>query len=357
MTLFFNAVFLLAGAIIGAGVFALPYVFSRSGFLPSLVGVLFLGALMTVLNLFYCQIILKTKGDHQLPGYVKKYLGEKTAKLAVLAMLISINGALLAYVILGGDFLALSFGQLAASFYNLCFYVLGIWFFWRGFKFLTKIEFWLTVGLIVLMIAIPISLTGFIHAENYVLITSKPLFFWGTALFALTGFSVIPEVEEILCKKRHLLIPTVIVGSLIPIILYFAFGFSVWGVSGAMTTADALSGLVTFFPSLIRFGAVVGLLALMTSFLALTNVAKEVYFRDLKFKEKKAKFLAVLPSFFGVFLSIEGFIKIISFTGAVGLVISGSLICLMFAKLQPRFKWLAWLVSLFFILGAIASSQ
>ena len=353
MNSFFKAIFLLVGTTIGGGIFALPYVFSRSGFLPSLLGLLFLGLLMTSLNWFYSQVILATKGDHQLPGYVRRYLGSRFAWLATLTMILSLNGALLAYVILGGEFLALSLGRLANNFYHFWFYFLGVWFFARGFKTLVKIESWLTLALLLLMVLIPTSLVGVIQLENYSLITKEPWFFWGATLFALTGFSIIPEVEEVLRRERKKLTRVIILGSLFPILVYGLFGFGVWGATGLMTTADALSGLVAFSPMLARLGALVGLLALMTSFIGLTDVAKEIYFRDLNLSERKAKILAVLPAFLGVFLPMEGFIKVISLTGALSLAISASLICLMVIKLRPRLRWLAGLVALVFILGAL----
>ena len=349
----FRAVFLLVGTTIGGGVFALPYVFFRSGWLPSFLGLLFLGFLMTSLNLFYSQVILKTKGDHQLPGYVAKYLGKKAAWIAIFSLLFSLNGALLAYVVLGGEFLALSLGRLSSWFHHFWFYLLGAWLFWRGFRRLVIIETWLTSALLILMFFIPLSLIQYIQLENYSLLTDRPWFFWGATLFALTGFSVIPEVEEVLRQERKKLILAIIIGSLLPVFLYAIFAFGIWGVTGPMTTADALSGLVAFSPLRVRVSSFVGLLALLTSFLGLVNVAKEVYYRDLKITESKAKALALLPPFLGVFLPMTNFIRIISFTGAISLAVSGTLICLMVARLKPEIKWLAWFVGLIFVLGAL----
>lgn len=341
------------GTTIGGGAFALPYVFSQSGWLPSLLGLLFLGILMILLNLFYSLVILATDGDHQLLGYVRIHLGKNPARLAFLSILLSLNGALLAYTVLGGEFLALALGQLANQFYHLWFYLLAIFLFWQGFKRLVKIETWLTVALLLLMLSIPIFLAKFIQLENYSLVSSRPLFFWGATLFALTGFSVVPEVEEALRRERWRLTLAIVIGSILPIFIYWVFGFSIWGITGPMTTADALSGLVHFSPVIVRIGAAVGLLALMTSFLGLVNVAKEVYYRDLKLDQDWARILAVLPPLLGVFFPMGGFVEIISLTGGIGLAISGTLICLMTAKVKPRLKWLAWSVALVFVLGAL----
>jgi hypothetical protein len=45
--------------------------------------------------------------------------------------------------------------------------------------------------------------------------------------------------------------------------------------------------------------------------------------------------------------------NIISFVGAVGFAITSSLICLLFTKVDGK-KWLAFLIALLFISGAVA---
>jgi len=351
--MFLKAVFLLISTIIGAGVFGLPYVFSRSGLLPSLIGTLFLGLVAMAINLLYVKIILATKGDRQLPGYVKKHLGPGWFKLSVATMIISVNGALLAYVILGGEFLALALGQLSSKFYPLWFYLLALAFFWRDFKSLAKLSALLTLPLIILMLIIPLGLIKFIRLDQFLLFGRQPLSFWGATLFSLIGFSVIPEMEEILRRKKDLLFLGVVIGSLLPVLLYLIFSFSIWGVSGPLTTVDALSGLVQFSPVLVQLGACFGLLALLTSFLSLANVLKEVYFRDLKLEEASAKLLAIAPPFLGIFLSLSSFIKIISLTGVISLTVSGGLISLIAAKLESRLKSLSWLIFSVLVLGLL----
>lgn len=352
---FAKAILLLVGTVMGAGIFALPYVFSQSGFLPSLLGLVFLGVVMILLNLFYSQIILEKEGDHQLVGYVKKYLGKRWSSLALVASLISLNGALLAYVILSREFVSLSVGQISSNLYSFWFYLLVIVLFFQGFKFLIKVEFWLVTALMLLIFFLPFKLIPFVQMENYYLVSSSPLSFWGATLFALTGFTALPEVEEVLRggRKRKMLNGVILAGGIIPIVLYFVFGFGVWGASGFTTTVDALSGLVSFSPLLIRIGAIVGLLALVTSFLSLVNAVKEIYFRDLGTEEHLAKMLAVLPASLGIFLNLGSFINVVSFIGTFCLAISGGLICLMFAKVKPRLRWLSFLVGMIFVFGAL----
>jgi tyrosine-specific transport protein len=281
---FWQGVFLLVGTTIGAGVFSLPYSFSRSGWGVSVLGLIVLGVMMTALNLFYSKIILDNRGDHQLVGYVEKYLGSFWQKVALFALLFSVNGVMIAYVILGGEFLSLLFGQSASVLFSSWFYLIIAFLFMRGFKFLAKVESVFSITLILLFLFFPLLVIKYATPSQMAFVGQQPLFFWGPTLLALSGFSAIPEVEEILRKsgQRKKLNRTVIVGTWLPILVYCLFAFGVYSVTGVFTTADALTRLVQVIPHIVQVAAGIGLLALLTSFLSLANVAKETYYRDLK---------------------------------------------------------------------------
>ena len=74
---------LLAGGIIGAGIFALPYLFAQSGLFAGFVH-LSVGALAyTFIHLLYADVILRTPGTHRFVGRSKKYLGPRSFAPAV----------------------------------------------------------------------------------------------------------------------------------------------------------------------------------------------------------------------------------------------------------------------------------
>lgn len=353
---FWQGVFLLIGTTIGAGVFSLPYSFSKSGWGVSVCGLVFLGLIMTALNLFYSRVILASQGDHQLVGYVKKYLGSFWQKIALFALLFSLNGVMVAYVILGGEFLALLLGQSPHFLYSLWFYLIIAFLFMRRFEFLAKAESFFSIILLGLFMIFPILVIKWATPSQISFIGHRPLFFWGPTILALAGFSAVPEVEEILrrSKQREKLNQVVIIGTWLPVLVYGLFAFSVYTVTGAFTTADALTGLVQLMPNIVRLASGIGLLALLTSFLSLANVVKETYYRDLNINENLAKVLALIPPIIGIFLSLPQLADIISFVGAVGLAITSSLICLLFSRVEKNKQWLAFIIGLLFISGAVA---
>ncbi len=329
---FWQAVFLLVGTVIGAGIFSLPYAFLTSGWLFSLLGLIALTLVTLVINFFYAQVIVGTKGDHQLPGYAKKYLGAWGKWLGFFCIFFSALGAMLAYVILGGDFLGLLFGHPPGILLSLLFWSWGAFLVWGGIKTISVIESWLTVILIGVCLLVPILGLPFFKSSNLVLKGSSSLAFYGPALFSLSGLGVIPEVEELLRKKRSLLPWAIVLGILIPALVYFIFGFGILGISGAATTSDALTGLIAYSPLLVKIGALAGVLATFTSFLSLGNVLREMFYRDLKVSQKTAQFTSVFLSVPAVFLTLSSFLPLISITGSLAIGSGSLLVLLIFLK-------------------------
>ena len=109
---FWAATFTLSGAVIGAGILGLPYVFSKSGFLIGLMWIMFLGVILILIKLALGEVALRTKGKHQLAGYAEKYLGKWAKRFMVFAVVFGIYSALLAYLIGEGEsFSHLLFGH------------------------------------------------------------------------------------------------------------------------------------------------------------------------------------------------------------------------------------------------------
>ena len=59
---------LLAETIIGAGMFALPYVFQKSGIGLGLFYLFFFGLVSILIHLMYADIILRTSENHRFAG-------------------------------------------------------------------------------------------------------------------------------------------------------------------------------------------------------------------------------------------------------------------------------------------------
>ena len=102
---FYFALAALIGTTVGAGIFGIPYVISKSGIGPGLFYFFILGGAVLLLHLFFGEIVLRTKEKHRLIGFAQKYLGNWGKFLITISTILGLVGALLAYIILGGDFL------------------------------------------------------------------------------------------------------------------------------------------------------------------------------------------------------------------------------------------------------------
>jgi len=361
-----QAIAILIGTVVGAGIFGLPYAFVQAGWLIGLGWLLFLGVLILLLNLLYGEIILRSQGDRQLTGYASLYLGKKGKALAALALFISLYGALLAYLVKIGQFLALILNFPYPVLLSLIFFVIVTSAIFFGLKLVSQIEFFLVIFIIIFVLLLsclglnqlPIQLPQ-IPSVN---LTS---FFlpYGVILFALTGTAAIPEMEEILRTNHHKLKRTIIIGSLIPLAIYLLFPFSLIGLAGNEISPDAISNLDQFLsPALVKLGAGLGVLTMGTSFLILGYALKEVWFRDFKTSQTKAVALACLPPLILFLAGATNFIQILGITGALSGSLTGLLIILIYQKArrigqkQPAYHLkvptaILWFLALIFILG------
>jgi len=99
---FVYALATFVGTVIGVGLFGLPYVALKVGFAVVLFYFIFIGIVTALVLLIYGEIILRTEGVHRLPGYAEKYLGIWGKRVAFLSIVLTLVGALLAYLIVGG---------------------------------------------------------------------------------------------------------------------------------------------------------------------------------------------------------------------------------------------------------------
>ena len=104
---FLFAVATLIGAIVGLGIFGIPYTAAKAGFFVGLFHIIALGIVMLFLHLIYGEIVERGKGRHRLTGDVEKYFGKAWKKIVGIVIIFSVYSALLAYIIVGGKFLAL----------------------------------------------------------------------------------------------------------------------------------------------------------------------------------------------------------------------------------------------------------
>lgn len=333
---FFSGLAILLGTIIGAGVYGIPFVASKSGFIIALFYIVFLGLIMLFTNLCLGEIILRTKEKHQLSGYAKKYLGGIGKNFMDFAFIFGIYAALVAYALGIGESLSfLFFKNLGHSLlFGFLFSILMTGLLYRGLRFLKgyeKIGVSVILGLLVVIILLFASK---ISVENLSALNFNYLFLpFGVILFSFIGFSVIPEVNFVLKKDKKPFKKILIFGSLIPIVFYALFSLVVVGFKGSETPEIATLALGAIFIFL-------GIFTMSNAYLALGNALQDHFKYDSGFKKNKAWFLsAIIPIFIFLFIKMFKyftFTKILSIGGVVSGGLIGILILLMAKKAKKR---------------------
>ena len=137
------ALAILIGTIVGAGIFAIPYTIAKSGIISGFFYFLILGISVLLLHLCFGEIILRTKEKYRLPGYSQKYLGKLGKTLITISTILGTTGVLLAYLILGGEFLRIVFTPFInfSSFnFSFIFWFILIYFIFKGIKLIGPAE-------------------------------------------------------------------------------------------------------------------------------------------------------------------------------------------------------------------------
>ncbi len=362
---FWATAFTLTGTIIGAGILGLPYVFAKSGFLIGLIWLILLGFIILIVNLYLGEIGLRTKDNHQLTGYAKKYLGKNGEKVMFFAMAFGIYSALLAYLIGEGQSLSILFtGSLKyALFFGIGFWIVMTMLLKFGLKGLKNIETWGVLAIAFLVIFIFI---WYLPEVNYTYLSeiNLPNIFipMGVILFALLGFTSIPELRMEIKGQEKKYKKAIMFGILVPIILYLLFCFTFVGILGSNVPEVATL-------SLGKFVIILGIFTMLTSYFVLSFSFRDIFRYDFKSSNFTTFFwVCLFPLLLYLIISFFNLLDFVQVLG-IGGVISGGLTGILILIINKRAKKLGnrkpefsipinWaiiiLVSLIFILGILA---
>ena len=297
-----------------------------------------------VVHLLFGELALKTPDFKRLPGFAKLYLGNWGQGLAYILTITGILGAILVYLLVGGEFLTDLFLPVFGGnslIYTFLYFAAGALLIFFGIKAIAKIEFAGLVLFFLILFVIFFQGKPLLDISNLFPVPDNSFLFlpYGIILFSLWGATMIPEVEEMLGEKRKLILKIIPVAILIPIIVYIFFIYLILGITGSGTTESALIGLRNVLDDkLVSLALVFGILTTFTSFIALGLTLKKVFYFDLKMNEKLSWAITCFVPLILFLIGIKSFIPIISLIGGVMLGAEGILILLMCRKLHIKLK-------------------
>ncbi len=355
------AVATLTGTIIGVGIFSLPYIASRAGLGLMILYLIALTAIVLIINLMFSEVALKTPDFLRLPGCAKTHLGKWGKIIASVSMIIGSVGTLLAYIIVGGGFLAGLLGSVfgaSSMLYVLIYFIIGAMYIYMGSKAIAKLEFWgMGIFFVALIVLLFQSGTSWNFSNLVFGLGESAVWFlpYGPILFALWGATMVPEIEEMLGADKKKLKLVITISTIISSFCYLCFILLVLGISGANTTQEAIVGLQNALgPRVISILFLAGLLATFTSFVVVGLNLKKVLWYDMKLSSNIAWGLTCFVPFMLFLAGLKNFIGVIGFVGGISMAMEGVLIILMYRKVEyAKSKLLMYPLILIFALGLI----
>ena len=129
---FWYATSVLIGAIVGVGLFGIPYVSVKSGFWIGSAYIVVLALAVLLVHLLYGEIEERTEGRHRLTGYAERYLGKWGKWIVGATVFIGAYGALVAYLVIAGEFLDIVLPGVANPYmWTIVFWIVGSLAIWR----------------------------------------------------------------------------------------------------------------------------------------------------------------------------------------------------------------------------------
>lgn len=368
-----RAVAMLIGTMVGVGIFGVPYVMVQSGVVIGLVHFAVLTAVILLVHLAFAEITLRTQAHHRLVGYAGVYFGTPAKAIAACSAILGMYGALLAYIIVSGQFLAQLVGPTlggSATTYSFIFAILGALAVAKGLRLIEELEFVLTAFIFLAIALIAIVGLQRIDPIHWTGINLRHAFLpYGVVLFSLGGVSAIAELRDILRGRERLLPRAIAWGTILASLLTVLFALVVVGVSGPHTTEEAIAGLApSLGNSIVVLGAFLGFLTIATSFLMLALYVREVYEYDFHFPRWASFVLAVVVPVVIFALGNPGFIQVVIVTGAIFGGLDGILVALIALRARsrgdrtPEFRvrlpgFVYWIVALVFAAGMVMTIQ
>ncbi|MDO8618217.1 MAG: aromatic amino acid transport family protein [Candidatus Uhrbacteria bacterium] len=316
-----KGVLMMVGTIIGAGVFALPAMFAYVGFWPGTFLFWGLAGTVTCVHLLLVDISLSFPMKQRLVGYAKDVLGRGGFVIASITYPLSSIGMILAYLILGGEFLdqILSFtgwsGHVLS--WQLFFWAGGAIIVLLGLKFVAKIESLATILLIACMTMISFLAVGRIDLHLALTTHWNDLLIpFGVFLFSLSGMKIVSEVVDLTRPRRRDAMWAVGIGTGIAALLSWVFGVSLFLAGG--TEIGQWGWLIPTF----------GFLAIVTSYVAVAQDLKATLHLDFHLDRFMSWVTALGVPLLLLFLTARDFLATINIVGSVFEATNGMLISL-----------------------------
>lgn len=336
-----ETVAIIIGTNIGAGVLSMAYAARKVGYLPLLACLAITCFFCIITMLYVAEACLRTRGNNQLSGLARRYLGTFGGWLIFIAVAANSYGALVAYMSGSGNIMADFFGQygLTREMGSLVFFIPSALVLYLGLKALGIGEKLISTGMVLIVcVLIAATLT---HADTRIAHLWRsdwqyvvPIF--NLAVFVFGAQFLVPELVPELVRG-NLTTPSrlpwlIILGMVLTFILVAAIPASVIALVGPENLSEVAT--LSWGRSLGQWAYYTAntfaLLAMLTSYWGLggclfTNFFDHFRLGSERNRRKRLLVLALVavPPFLLAYSGIGGFVNALYFAGTFGGVLMG----------------------------------
>ncbi len=355
---FFATTGIIVATTLGAGMFALPYVFSRAGIAASVLYLLIVGAAVIMAHLVYWKVLARVDEKERLLGLTKKYLSGAEYWIGFAALVLGLLLTLVAYLILGAGFLTLVFPALAWGQALVIFWIINSVPLFFKERRIVNAELWgaALMTAIILFIFWGGASGGGLWRTQFD--PAQAFLPFGAVFFALGAWPAIEPLYRFVKEKRfsrRMAVIAIAAGTFISAALYFAFVIGIFG-SAFSITPDTLGGLVNWSTAKLALLAILGLFAVWTSYLPIGLEVENALIVDLGSSRMTALILVVFVPVALVALGISSFFAVVGVVGGVFVALQYLLIVRVGRKaLAPRraMRMLFDILSIVILLAAV----
>ena len=318
---FVKVLSVFCATIIGAGIFVLPYIILKIGFILFFTFLIILSFLVIIIHRLLGKIVVGTEEIHSIPGYTEKYLGSKFKNFSLFISSIRIVGVLLIYILLGGQFLYALFNPYfggSATIYIIIFFIVSSIIIYKK----NNNNSWLEIDIIgILMVILIFLIKGWPVFKSINLLGIPDVSYSGLAygilIFALWGLPTVPRLYGLVRNNEEEYKKVINWGIILSAVFYLLFAVIIFRVSGVNTSSDALSGFSSIIGgNLVELGFVFGLIVILTSFLASGFSLKEIFHKDAMLSKPMSWLLVCFLPFSLLLIKFRDFVSIMSGIGA-----------------------------------------
>lgn len=358
---FVEAVAMIVGTNIGAGVLSMAYASRKAGFVPLLIWLAVAGVFTTISMLYVSETALRTRAHHQLSGLAQRYVGSFGSWAIFLSVAVNSIGALIAYMSGSGKILAAFLG-ISPALGSLLFFLPAALVLYLGLGAIGKGEKFISIGMVSMILILVIATLLNENTEVARLLEGDWIYMvpvFNIAVFCFSAQYIVPEMARGFSDQPTRLPKAVITGMLTTFVLLAIVPASVIALNGLGNQSEVATlawgqalGQWAFYTA-----NTFALCAMMTSYWGLggsflTNIFDKFHRLGSESQPKTRLMvlgLVCVPPFVLAYSGMVGFVNALYFAGAFSGVILSIMPILMLRSarkhgdLQPAWQcgWIA----------------